>query len=45
VLGGLADVAMVQATDFGKLHDLPRRRELDRPEVRRVLVEGELGAA
>ena len=43
-LGGLADVAMVQATDFGKLHDLPRRRELDRPEVRRVLVEGEVGA-
>jgi hypothetical protein len=44
VLRGLADVAMVQATDFGKLHDLPRGWKLDRPEVRRVLVEGEVGA-
>jgi len=35
---------MVQAANFGKLHDLPRRRELDRPEVRRVLVEREVGA-
>jgi hypothetical protein len=25
----LADVAMVQAADFGKLPDLPRRREFD----------------
>jgi hypothetical protein len=43
-LRSLADVAVVQATDFGKLHDLPRRRELDRPEVRGVLVEGKVGA-
>jgi hypothetical protein len=35
---------MVQAADFGKPYDLPRRRELDRPEVRRVLVEREVGA-
>jgi hypothetical protein len=31
-LCGLADVAMMQAADFGKLHDLPRRGELDWPE-------------
>src|SRR5215475_2182280 len=43
-LRGLADVAMVQAADFGKLHDLSRRRELDRPEARCVLVEREVGA-
>jgi hypothetical protein len=42
-LRGLADVAMVQAADFGKLHDLPCRGEFDRPEVGRVLVEGEVG--
>jgi hypothetical protein len=34
----------VQAADFGKLHDLPRRRKLDRPEVGCVLVESEVGA-
>ena len=34
---------MVQAADFGKLHDLPCRREFDRPQVGRVLVEGEVG--
>ena len=35
---------MVQAADFGTLHDLPRRRTLDRPEVGCVLVEREVGA-
>ena len=35
---------MVQAADFGTLHDRPRRRTLDRPEVGCVLVEREVGA-
>ena len=35
---------MVQAADFGKLHDLPRRGELDRPEVGCVLIEREVCA-
>jgi hypothetical protein len=35
---------MVQAADFGKLYDLARRGELDRPEVWSVLVEREMGA-
>jgi hypothetical protein len=39
----LADVAVVQAADFGKLHDLPCHGELDRPEVGRVLVQREVG--
>ena len=30
---------MVQAADFGKLHDLSCRGEFDRPEVGRVLVQ------
>jgi hypothetical protein len=34
----------VQAADFGTLHDRPRRRTLDRPEVGCVLVEREVGA-
>jgi hypothetical protein len=34
----------VQAADFGTLHDLPRRRKLDRPELGCVLVEREVGA-
>jgi hypothetical protein len=34
---------MVQAADFGKLHDPPRRGKLDRPEVGCVLVEREVG--
>jgi hypothetical protein len=42
-LCGLADVAMVQAADFGKLHDLPCHEELDRPDIRRILVEREVG--
>jgi hypothetical protein len=33
---------MVQPADFGKLHDLPCRGELDRPEVGCVLVECEV---
>ena len=39
----LAKVAVMQAADFGNLHDLPRRGELDRPEVGCVLVEREVG--
>ena len=42
-LRGLAEVAVVQAADFGKLHDPPRRGKLDRPEVGCVLVEREMG--
>jgi hypothetical protein len=33
---------MVEAADFGTLHDLPRRGTLDRPEVGCVLVEREM---
>ena len=36
-----ADVAMMQATDFGNLHDPTRLGELDGPDVRRILVERE----
>jgi hypothetical protein len=35
---------MVQPADFGKLHDVPGRGELDRPEVGCVLVEREVCA-
>ena len=35
---------MVQAADFGRLHDLSCRGEVDRPQVGRVLVEGEVGS-
>ena len=35
---------MVQPADFGKLHDLPRCGELDRPAVGRVLVKREVCA-
>lgn len=35
---------MVQAADFGELHDLARRGERDRPEVWNILVEREMGA-
>lgn len=31
-----ADVAMVQAADFGKLHDLTYLRPLDWPHIRRI---------
>ena len=39
----LAKVAVMQAADFGNLHDLPRRGALDRPAVGCVLVEREVG--
>jgi hypothetical protein len=42
-LRGLADVAVVEAADFGKLDDLSCHGELDRPEVGRVLVQREVG--
>jgi len=35
---------MVQATDFGELHDPACREDLDRPEIGRVLVQREMGA-
>ena len=41
----LADVAMMQATDFGNLHDPARLGELDGPDVRRILVEREMRAS
>src|SRR5438093_9175670 len=40
----LAEVAVMQATDFGNLHDPARCGELDGPDVRRILVEREMGA-
>ena len=41
----LADVAVMQATDFGNLHDPARLGELDGRDVRRVLVEREMSAS
>src|SRR5437660_2704233 len=41
----LAEVAVMQATDFGNLHDPARLGELDGPEVRRILVEREMRAS
>ena len=35
---------MMQATDFGNLHDPARVGELDGPGVRRILVEREMSA-
>ena len=35
---------MVQATDFADWHNLAQLRRLDRPPVRRILGEGEVGA-
>jgi len=43
-LGGLARVAVVQAADFWKLHNLARGGELDVPELGGVLVEREVRA-
>ena len=40
-----ADVAMMQAADFGNLHDPARLGELDGRDVRRVLVEREMSAS
>jgi hypothetical protein len=34
---------MMQAPDFGDWHDLPWLRPLDRPPIRRILGEGEMG--
>ena len=34
---------MVQAADFGELHDFACREDLDRPEIGRVLVQREVG--
>ena len=36
---------MMQATDFGNLHDSARRGELDGPDIRRILVEREMRAS
>ena len=41
----LADVAVMQAADFGNLHDPARLGELDGPDVRRILVEREMRAS
>ena len=41
----LAEVAVMQATDFGNLHDPARLGELDGPEVRGILVEREMRAS
>src|SRR5256712_3824320 len=41
----LTDVAVMQATDFGNLHDSARLGELDGPDVRRILVEREMRAS
>jgi hypothetical protein len=52
-VGGLAgeaqlrcspDVSMMQVTDFADGHDLPSLRPLDRPPVRCILGEGEVGS-
>jgi hypothetical protein len=36
---------MMQATDLGNLHDPALLRELDGPDVRRILVEREMSAS
>src|SRR5947209_6476968 len=41
----LADVAVMQATDFGNFHDPARLRKLDGPAVGRILVEREMRAS
>src|SRR5262249_20687162 len=42
--GGLPDVAMVQATDFGNWEDRAEFRRRDWPSVRCVLVERKMGS-
>ena len=42
VLCRTADLAMMQATDFGNLHDRPHLRPLDGPHVWRILLEREV---
>src|SRR5882762_6041331 len=41
----LADVPVMQATNFGNFHDPARLGELDGPDVRRILVEREMRAS
>src|SRR5213594_617577 len=41
----LAEVAVMQATDFGGRHDPARLGELDGPDVRRILVERKMRAS
>jgi hypothetical protein len=41
----LADVAVMQATDLGNLHDPARLGEFDGPNVRRILAEREMCAS
>ena len=41
----LADVAVMQATDFGNFHDPACLGELDGPDVRRILVERKMRAS
>ena len=41
----VADVAVMQATDFGNFHDPARLGKLDGPAVRRILVEREMRAS
>jgi hypothetical protein len=41
----LADVAVMQATDLGNLHDPARLGEFYGPDVRRILVEREMCAS
>ena len=41
----VADVAVMQATDFGNFHDPARLGKLDGPDVRRILVEREMRAS
>jgi len=36
---------MMQTTDFGKLHDPARFERLDRPDIRRILVEREMSTS
>ena len=43
-LRGLTEIAVVQAADFGKLHDYAFRGAFDGPEVGCVFVEREVGA-
>src|SRR5262245_56425280 len=41
----LPDVAVMEATDFGNLHDPACLGELDWPDIRRILVEREVRAS
>jgi hypothetical protein len=43
--GGLSDVAMMQATDFGNLNDPAELRGLDWPSVGWILVERKMRAS